>query len=58
MLRDNEALLAKYQKALETVNDITTATGGKERNDLYKTIIERILYQREGDNINVKIVFK
>jgi len=116
MICDNEALLAKYQKALNTVNDaydlgdygrdewirrkekwnlaienvtseiyelkkqlqatqqktneerignlsyffdnITTATGGKERNDLYKTIIERILYQRDGDNINIKIIFK
>lgn len=115
MIHDNEVLLAKYQKALDTVNDsydlgdygrdewlkrkekwnkaidsvtteiyelkkqlqatqqknneerlenllyffdnITAAADGKERNDLYKTIIECIFYQRDGDSINVNIIF-
>ena len=116
MLSEKEALLSKYQRALETVNDayelgdynreewlkrkekwqksieqvkdeiyelkkqlhttqqqtneeriknlsnffdnITSTTDNQQRNDLYKTIIEGIIYLREGDNISVNIVFK
>ncbi len=48
----------RLENLLYFFDNITTATEGKEWNDLYKTIIECIQYQREGKNINVKIAFK
>lgn len=115
-LHANEALLSKYQKALDIVNDaydlgdydreecikrrekwlksidqtnkeiyelkkqfqafqqksneertdnlsnffkhISIETDSIQRNTLYKTIIDSIIYSRDGDNINVKINFK
>ena len=39
-------------------DNIITSTDGKERNNLYQTIIESIFYQRKGNTIDVKITFK
>lgn len=40
------------------LDNITTATGNTVRNDLYKTIINGIIYLRERDTIQVKINFR
>jgi len=39
-------------------DNVTSVTDNQQRNDLYKTIIESIIYQRDGENISVNIVFK
>lgn len=38
--------------------NITEAVSGPDRNDLYKTIVDSIIWHRNGDDISVKIVFK
>jgi len=48
----------RLENLLYFFDNITATTEGKERNDLYRTIVECILYQREGNNINIKITFK
>jgi len=39
-------------------DNVTSTTDNPQRNDLYKTIIESIIYQRDGENISVNIVFR
>lgn len=47
------------QKNLSSfLENITAVTDNTQRNDLYRTVINSIIYLREGDNIQVKIDFK
>ncbi len=39
-------------------DNITTATDNASRNDLYRTILESIIWYKSGDNIRIKINFK
>lgn len=39
-------------------DNIKTSTDNAQRNDLYKTIINSIIYTRDGDDISIKIDFK
>ena len=50
---------AERLKALSNFFDnITLTTNNASRNDLYRTIVESIIWYRDGDNIKVKINFK
>jgi len=40
------------------LDSITTVTENAQRNDLYRTIIDSIIYLRERDTIQMKIDFK
>jgi site-specific DNA recombinase len=39
-------------------DNITTTTNNSQRNDLYRMIINCIVYKRDGDDIKIKIEFK
>ena len=39
-------------------NTFQLTTNNASRNDLYRTILESIIWYRNGDNIKVKINFK
>jgi len=50
---------AERLKALSNFFDsITVTTDNASRNDLYRTILESIIWYRNGDNIQIKINFK
>lgn len=48
----------RHENLIYFFDNITTAIDGNERNTLYKTIIDSIIFQREGNNININIIFK
>lgn len=43
---------------LKVLSNITTIADNCERNQLYKTIVDSIIYLREGDTIKVNIIYK
>lgn len=49
---DRQAMLSDF------FNNITHATDQSERNDLYRIIIDRIIWNKDGDDIKVSINFK
>lgn len=48
----------RLEYLLDFFDNIKKMTDNKQRNDLYKTIIDSIVYSRDGDTINIKINFK
>ncbi|EGO64302.1 recombinase family protein [Acetonema longum] len=48
----------RKQNLIIFLKNIRTMTDHVQRNDLYKTVIESIVYLREGNTIDVKIDFK
>lgn len=49
---DRQAMLSDF------FNNITHSTDQSERNDLYRIIIDRIIWSKDGDDIKVSINFK
>ncbi|MCL1819593.1 MAG: recombinase family protein [Oscillospiraceae bacterium] len=48
----------RQQNIEKFFNNIEQVTTPKERNDLYRTIIERIIWIKDGDAIKIEIVYK
>jgi DNA invertase Pin-like site-specific DNA recombinase len=56
---DIKSLELKYENLINTLNKLNDdSLSGEEKNKCYKSIIEKIIYTRIGDNVSVEVKFK